>query len=64
MKTPAFATEGRHRCQNCQKAWDADELLDIEDLGQRIDAGEPVPSGECPECGALCQPVKPAKKRR
>jgi hypothetical protein len=57
MTTAKFATEGRHKCGNCQKVWTAKRLKDIQDLEQRIEAGGMVPSGECPECGALCYPV-------
>lgn len=64
MRTPKFAESGRHECQNCGKVSKAADLLDIEDLFQRIAVGEPVPSGECPKCGALCQPVKGARKGR
>ncbi len=51
------------KCQNC--GWTGDEGMmknpwpDIPDLTERMAPGEPVPSGECPECGALCHPVKP-----
>lgn len=50
-----------NRCQNCD--WvGSDELLnrkleDIPHLLERVSPGEPLPSGECPECGALCQPT-------
>ena len=36
-----------------------DELVNpIPDLAQRALPGEPMPSGECPACGAVCQPVE------
>ena len=45
-------------CGNCQKIMlSEDELAhvfpDIPDLLERISPGEPVPIGECPDCGAL-----------
>jgi len=45
-------------CGNCQKIMHSEDELktvfpDIPDLLQRISPGEPVPLGECPECGAL-----------
>lgn len=43
------------RCQNCE--WLGIPVIGLEaipDLTQRISPGEAVPSGECPECGALC----------
>lgn len=50
--------ENHSACQNCAKVWRDSELKPIQDLSQRVEAGEPMPSGECPECGALCQPAK------
>jgi hypothetical protein len=44
-------------CGNCGKVWDEEDMKrvfpDIPDLAERIAPGEPVPAGECPECGAL-----------
>jgi predicted amidophosphoribosyltransferase len=45
-----LASTGKHKCDNCQKVWDAKQLLCRRCLGA---------TGECPECGALCFP-KPA----
>jgi hypothetical protein len=46
-------------CQNCQRRFKEDELINpIPDLAQRVLPGEPMPSGECPACGAICQPVE------
>ena len=42
-------------CQNCSTILTEDELVPARDLGQRVAPGEPFPSGECPDCGALCQ---------
>lgn len=42
-------------CQDCGKTWSEDQLNPIKDIEQRVASGEPMPSGECPECGALCQ---------
>ena len=50
---------GKHRCDNCGEIWKADQLEGIKDLDHRVDSGSVVPSGECPECGALCYPVEP-----
>jgi len=44
-----------HVCQNCGSAFPAErELPAVQALGQRVSPGELMPSGECPECGALC----------
>jgi hypothetical protein len=42
-------------CQNCDWKGTEDEVVpEIKDLWQRVEAGEIMPVGECPECGALC----------
>lgn len=45
-------------CQNCGKVWPVARLDDIEDVHSRVGVGEPMPAGECPECGAVCHPVE------
>src|SRR5262245_58554251 len=46
-------------CANC--GWDGiaaqlgRQLIDVHRLWERIEPGETVPAGECPECGALAQ---------
>lgn len=49
-----------NRCQNCDWTGPDSDLLwaEIKDLGERVAPGEPMPSGECPVCGCLCQPVE------
>jgi hypothetical protein len=47
----------RSECQNCRLTWKDDELKEIKDLSERVAPGKPMPSGECPECGALCHPM-------
>ena len=56
MKTKRIAVGGLHKCGNCGKIHDAIDLGDMEDLHERVEAGNSVPSGECPDCGALCYP--------
>ena len=51
--------EHTHECDNCGKVSASKEILSIDDMdwGQllkRIEPGGIVPSGECPDCGALC----------
>ena len=46
-------------CQNCNRIWLGVSLKPIKDLQERVDPGEPIPSGECPNCGALCQLLEP-----
>src|SRR5437764_868308 len=44
----------RSVCDNCDSVWSEDELDKIRDLGQRVQPGGVMPSGDCPDCGALC----------
>ena len=46
-----------HHCQNCDDNVFEQELNAIKNLHQRVMPGEPMPSGECPNCGMLCHPV-------
>lgn len=51
-----------HECGNCQAAYaDETDLLEVSNLWERIGgAGQVIavlPSGECPDCGALCYAV-------
>ncbi len=46
-------------CQNCARVFFVTELKPAKDLLQRVEPGEPMPAGDCPECGALCQLIKP-----
>jgi len=48
----------KHVCANCNIHWNLEDLKPVQDLFQRIESGGVVPSGECPECGALCYPEK------
>lgn len=53
----------KSECGNCN--WVGIPIVgteEIQDLSQRVDSGGPVPSGECPACGALCYEIKPNKK--
>lgn len=47
-----------HHCDNC--GWTGPEpgvdLCEVRDLGDRLDPGSTVPSGECPDCGCFCYP--------
>jgi len=45
----------QHVCQDCRSTFPEEmELPKVQDLEQRVDPGEPAPSGQCPKCGALC----------
>ena len=56
---PVSITELKHVCQDCRTSFDKDDdridVNKIKDIFERVDPGELMPSGECPECKALCQ---------
>lgn len=62
MKTPTIERQDggpdRYECNNCDNVWPFYRLEDIADISERVEAGGPVPAGECPVCGALCYPVE------
>lgn len=51
-------------CQNCEWIGETYELDPIKDSAERVAPGEAVPSGECPECGALAHEVDAASLLR
>jgi len=46
------------RCQDCTRVCAVENLEEIRNLDMRVEAGEPMPAGQCPVCGALCQLIK------
>ena len=40
-------------CPNCNWKGRTDQLSEAQDLLERLDPGDTVPEGQCPECGAL-----------
>lgn len=49
-----------HRCDNCGKVHTDETLRPAKHLGQRVEPGGIMPSGECDACAALCYPIYPA----
>ena len=47
------------KCANCGKEWPEAHLNPVKHLYERVKPGGVVPSGECPDCGALCYPDDP-----
>lgn len=49
-------------CSNCAYEGPAANHVqtEITSFHERVDAGEPVPYGQCPECGSLLHPKRPA----
>jgi predicted RNA-binding Zn-ribbon protein involved in translation (DUF1610 family) len=47
-----------YSCQNCDWTGSYEELGDIVDYDERVAPGEEEPTGECPECGALCHELE------
>lgn len=46
------------RCDNCGKVHSEQTLVEAKDLSMRTDPNGPVPTGECPDCGALCYEIE------
>jgi hypothetical protein len=40
-------------CENCDWRGQPDDLQPVCDLLERVAPGEPMPAGQCPDCGAL-----------
>lgn len=59
MRTPKDATAGKVECANCPWIGDASEGNDIADYSMRCEAGDTVPTCECPMCGCLAFPCGP-----
>lgn len=53
---PISAETKPYECQSCGECWTSEELKPIPERGifDRVAPGEPMPAGECPECGAVC----------
>jgi hypothetical protein len=45
------------RCEDCGVETPAAELDPISDIEQRVSVGEPMPAGQCPDCGAVAHPI-------
>lgn len=41
-------------CANCDWTGAQSDTAEIRDFWSRVEPGEEMPAGECPECGALC----------
>lgn len=54
MTTPVLCDPHDNvRCDNCSWTGVGTDVKPIHDIGDRIEAGNTVPAGECPECGCL-----------
>jgi hypothetical protein len=42
-------------CQDCGWKGKQEQTEPIAHIFERVAPGEPMPAGQCPECGALCQ---------
>jgi hypothetical protein len=47
-------------CDDCDWTGTDDDLNAVRKLTQRVEAGDPMPLGECPNCGALISGPTPA----
>jgi hypothetical protein len=48
----------RAECGNCGGFWKLDELRGYRDFWSRVEPGNEIPAGDCPECGAFAYLVK------
>jgi hypothetical protein len=56
--------KSRHQCGDCGKVWKLEDLNEASDLLERLEPGDIFPSGECPQCGALCVPIPSIEEMR
>lgn len=47
----------RRVCPDCREAVELVPLHEVDGLEARVEAGDVVPVGECPQCGALLPPA-------
>lgn len=57
LRHSADLIPSKSKCQDCQETFNDGDLAPIDDIYERVSPGEIMPSGECPKCGALCQPI-------
>jgi hypothetical protein len=57
LMKPEPSGEDLTECQDCGTVRPERELDEIENLLARLAPGDIAPIGQCPDCGALCQPV-------
>jgi len=55
------ASEELSECQNCGGIYPQSQLKEVEHIEERVGAGEEMPSGECPDCGAVCHLIPGAE---
>jgi hypothetical protein len=57
--------EKNAKCGDCGGIWRLYELRGYRDFWSRVEPGNEIPAGDCPECGAFAylvkKPVKPAR---
>lgn len=58
--------EVTYHCQNCGWSGTEDDLAPYSDMANRLEVGDTVPAGECPEegCGAVCWSDEEMAKHR
>jgi len=65
MKSKTKEEIPRSVCQNCGIVVADKDLQEVKHLYERVAPDEEMPSGECPECGAVCHPTEqPITKRK
>lgn len=41
-------------CDNCERVFPVEKLDAYKDFWSRVEIGNEIPAGDCPECGAFC----------
>jgi hypothetical protein len=60
----SLADDRPSECQDCGALYDHQgDMEPIDNLFLRVAAGDPMPSGQCPNCGALCQFIPTTESR-
>jgi hypothetical protein len=49
-------TTDSYACAHCGAVWTAEQLAPYHDFWSRVQPGEIIPHGDCPDCGAFCYP--------
>lgn len=50
---PNVPTQEDGQCEDCGVILGPRAMMPVEDLSSRVEPGEPMPAGQCPECGGL-----------
>ena len=58
-----MATETKYECEDGGEVFTQNQLSSIEKASERIAPGQPMPAGQCPQCGACAMNKKQSGNR-